>query len=481
MTLAEAEGMQLILAATAGFAIEVESLLEARADANWATPGGATPLYVAARQGDARVVRALLVSGAEPSATMEDGSSPLFVASWRGHLGAVKALLDAKAPVSQKTNTGALPLFSAAMSGHAGVVELLLQHRATVNNVTQEGVTPLMAAAAAGHARVVKLLLVGRADPFTSGRVGDGETALSVARRNGHTDVFDLMRCILVSRDAGRVAAAANYRSWRAPPAFDWPSIEAAERGAIVELARAATRWRTDLHLDAQKLSRRLMLQVFAGDYSPENISMDDMDCRNDLLLSGLQLVLEGNEHLLEPVEFTKEQEEAIANGTVILAPPPPSVPPGPSVAPPGAPPETPALPYLRIARELESSEPEAAVICRMFAAQLLGEVPLLHEREPTNTLDSVVSSVRSELEEAQARQSFEVDKGEARLLVCLLDVVREAAARECGGRAGARASIGPLAASWANAKLVLDVVEWRKGDYGCVAKLIREEAAREL
>ena len=90
----------------------------------------------------------------------------------------------------------------AAKSGYVKIVRILLDHDAHVNVIDDAdqdkvaagehaGMTPLIYAARGGHAEIVRLLLARGADRRF--RTADGDTAVDVARRNGHDNIVSLL------------------------------------------------------------------------------------------------------------------------------------------------------------------------------------------------------------------------------------------------------------------------------------------------
>mmetsp|Transcript_45553 Transcript_45553/g.116982 ORF Transcript_45553/g.116982 Transcript_45553/m.116982 type:complete len:478 (+) Transcript_45553:61-1494(+) len=354
-TASDAELMWLMrrqsLAAAAGQADEVEELLHGGADANWQLDSGATPLYIASRQGHNFVVEALLQLGrARVADAMRDGSTPLFITTWHGHMTVARELLSARANVNNGTASGATPLFAAAMCGHQTILEELLRRRAHIEQTTRDGVTPLMAAAAAGHPGAVRSLLHGDADAAHL-REDDGATALSVAERNGHSEVCRILRATLVARGLPRLALAACDGRWRAQSRTllveDLPTVEAAERTALVELVRAAHRAAILVALEASPSPSRQWSSVAADAAVAAAVAAASASGAAAAAAYGMDgseaLVLARHTgavvpHSVEPASEALEQAE----------------------------------PYLRRAADLENCEPVVAYYCRVFAAGLL-------------------------------------------------------------------------------------------------------------
>ena len=149
-------------------------------------------LMEAAYVGELDTVRRLVADGTSVDAIDAERRTPLMFASFNGHFPVVEFLLDAGAAIDAKDGNGRTALMYASSGPFAETVELLLQQGAGVNvQGTLEGFTPLMTAAAEGLLDIVRLLLVHGADRNLEDQ--DGDTALSFAKRNGHTEVVELL------------------------------------------------------------------------------------------------------------------------------------------------------------------------------------------------------------------------------------------------------------------------------------------------
>ncbi len=160
------------------------------------TPVQLTPeeqvLMEAAYMGKLDEVRRLVLDGTPVDVTDPEGRSPFMFAAFNGHAAVAEYLLDAGAEIDAKDSSGRTALMYAASGPFAETVGLLLKRGAEVNvQGTLEGFTPLMTAAAEGLADVVRLLLGAGADRDI--KDVDGDTALSFARQNGHTEVIALL------------------------------------------------------------------------------------------------------------------------------------------------------------------------------------------------------------------------------------------------------------------------------------------------
>mmetsp|Transcript_40020 Transcript_40020/g.128338 ORF Transcript_40020/g.128338 Transcript_40020/m.128338 type:complete len:469 (-) Transcript_40020:113-1519(-) len=437
-----ASDAELMLAAAAGQADEVEELLHGGADANWQLDSGATPLYIASRQGHNFVVEALLQLGrARVADAMRDGSTPLFITTWHGHMTVARELLSARANVNNGTASGATPLFAAAMCGHQTILEELLRRRAHVEQTTRDGVTPLMAAAAAGHPGAVRSLLHGDADAAHL-REDDGATALSVAERNGHSEVCRILRATLVARGLPRLALAACDRRWRAQSRTllveDLPTVEVAERTALVELVRAAHRaailvalepspsrqW-SSVAADAA-VAAAAAAAAASGAAAAAAYGMDGSEALVLARHTGAVVP-----HSVEPASEALEQAE----------------------------------PYLRRAAELENREPVVAYYCRVFAAGLL----LNSARQGCGDITLEITLMGALEAAERAKPLLQLWRGredlEAFVLASTLRAEEAAASVEqaAARRESVAAHKGIAVAKVRDASLFVDVLEWLK------------------
>ncbi|KAF5563133.1 ACB 4-hydroxyacetophenone monooxygenase [Fusarium phyllophilum] len=169
---------------------------------------GHIPLCMAAGDGHVAVVRLLLGTGkVDPDARDFDGQSPLWRAAKNGHTTIVKLLLDTcnvdpDAGHDEFVNDNRTPLSLAAENGHEAIVKLLIDTGKVDLNAWDLGRhhTPLIFAAQNGYLEIVKLLLnTGKVslDPRPNNYVrfsSRPETALSLAVKGGHKEIFELLR-----------------------------------------------------------------------------------------------------------------------------------------------------------------------------------------------------------------------------------------------------------------------------------------------
>jgi uncharacterized protein len=210
---------------------------------------GYTPLMMAAKAGHAAAVRTLLERGADPKMCSVTGTSPLMLAAAAGSAEAVEVLLDAGSDVNARESArGQTAIMFAAAYDRVPVIRLLARRGADVaaaskvvdlhgftaedaerrpaqasqeskaqvggvdrNFVYTElvgymgGFTPLLLAAREGHAEAVEALLEAGAD-VNQTSAGDRTSPLLVATINGH---FDLAK-FLLDRGANPRLAAEN-------------------------------------------------------------------------------------------------------------------------------------------------------------------------------------------------------------------------------------------------------------------------------
>jgi ankyrin repeat protein len=205
----------LMGAAMSGDPEVVRELLAAKADVNAKTNNGTTALNGASQEGHLEVVRALLAAGADVNATAVDGATALMIASRGGHSEVAQALLAAGADVDARKDKGETALITASRWVRADVVRALLAAGADANARRGDGETALIAACTShldwsflGGAKapaateserleVARVLLAAGADP--SARTVDGATALSVASKNGHRELWLFLNALFPS------------------------------------------------------------------------------------------------------------------------------------------------------------------------------------------------------------------------------------------------------------------------------------------
>ncbi|XP_017944967.2 ankyrin repeat domain-containing protein 17 isoform X3 [Xenopus tropicalis] len=211
----------LTLACYKGHLEMVRFLLEAGADQEHKTDEMHTALMEACMDGHVEVARLLLDSGAQVNMPADSFESPLTLAACGGHVELAALLIERGANLEEVNDEGYTPLMEAAREGHEEMVALLLGQGANINAQTEETQetaltlaccggflevadflikagadielgcsTPLMEAAQEGHLELVKYLLAAANVQATT---ATGDTALTYACENGHTDVADVL------------------------------------------------------------------------------------------------------------------------------------------------------------------------------------------------------------------------------------------------------------------------------------------------
>ena len=149
-------------------------------------------LMESAYLGKLEEVRRLVLDGAPVDVIDDERRTPLMFAAFNGHAPVAEYLLDAGAEIDVKDSNGRTALMYASSGPFEETVKLLLTNGAEVDvQGTLEGFTALMTAAAEGQVEVVRQLLDHGADRSLEDE--DGDTALTFARQNGHTEVVALL------------------------------------------------------------------------------------------------------------------------------------------------------------------------------------------------------------------------------------------------------------------------------------------------
>uniref|UniRef100_A0A8C2M6S7 Ankyrin repeat and KH domain containing 1 n=1 Tax=Cricetulus griseus TaxID=10029 RepID=A0A8C2M6S7_CRIGR len=192
----------------------VRKLLDEGRSVNEHTEEGESLLCLACSAGYYELAQVLLAMHANVEDRGNKGDiTPLMAASSGGYLDIVKLLLLHDADVNSQSATGNTALTYACAGGFIDIVKVLLNEGANIEDHNENGHTPLMEAASAGHVEVARVLLDHGAGINTHSNefkesaltlacykganvhatTATGDTALTYACENGHTDVADVL------------------------------------------------------------------------------------------------------------------------------------------------------------------------------------------------------------------------------------------------------------------------------------------------
>jgi ankyrin repeat protein len=181
----------LMIAASAGYPLEIERLIKNGADVNAKSDKGITPLVFAVANNQTKAVNLLLKSGADVNMMTPESESPLLIAVKNQNPDIAESLIRAGADVDMSDKHDATPLHYASIYGYFQLVDLLLYYEASIDNKSVEGTTPLLAAVWAGHPYVADLLIQNGANVNASDN--DGYTPFMMAAYYGDTVIMDLL------------------------------------------------------------------------------------------------------------------------------------------------------------------------------------------------------------------------------------------------------------------------------------------------
>ena len=181
----------LMIAASKGYASEIERLLAKGADVNAETDQGATPLIFAVTNNWISAVKTLLKYNPLLNNITSSYETPLLIAAKNRNFEISEALIRAGAELDYTDRNGATPLHYASLYGYHDIVDLLLYYGAYIDEKSVEGTTPLLASIWAGYADVADLLIQKGAN--MEARDNDGFTPFLMASLNGDTLLMDLL------------------------------------------------------------------------------------------------------------------------------------------------------------------------------------------------------------------------------------------------------------------------------------------------
>ncbi|KAK2541717.1 Ankrd17 [Columba guinea] len=161
------EGESLLcLACSAGYYELAQVLLAMHANVeDRGIKGDITPLMAAANGGHVKIVKLLLAHGADVNAQSSTGNTALTYACAGGYVDVVKVLLESGASIEDHNENGHTPLMEAGSAGHVEVARVLLENGAGINTHSNEfKESALTLACYKGHLEMVRFLLEAGAD-----------------------------------------------------------------------------------------------------------------------------------------------------------------------------------------------------------------------------------------------------------------------------------------------------------------------------
>ncbi|XP_046579350.1 ankyrin repeat domain-containing protein 50-like [Haliotis rubra] len=152
-----------------------------------------TPLMMAARMGYGEVFYLVLNIGGDASLVDKYGDSILHLACLGGNLEIVKYVLSQNiVDVNSRGQYNRTPLMVAAYMGHTEVLQLLFHEGGDASLEDRNGDNMLHLACLRGHVDIVKYVLSGTLVDINA-RNKDGATAATIAKKNTHMDIYDLL------------------------------------------------------------------------------------------------------------------------------------------------------------------------------------------------------------------------------------------------------------------------------------------------
>ena len=150
-----------------------------------------TPLICAIDNNWITGVKILIEAGVDVNQSASHESNPLLSAVAVNNIDIVEILLDNGADPYNNMCLG-IPLHDSIRDGKIHIAQTLVQRGANVNNQNESGYTTLMVASHMNNLSFVKTLIAAGADPNIAGTKYQ-ETALVMAARNGHLDIFEYL------------------------------------------------------------------------------------------------------------------------------------------------------------------------------------------------------------------------------------------------------------------------------------------------
>lgn len=187
-------GWPLHWASVRGHTSVVHTLLRHGVDVNalgYTTLLAYSALQSACLWGHLDIARLLIQRGANVNDINFETDAPLSFACEKGHEEIVHMLLQNDAAIDCKDQYGISPLSRAIINGYPKVARLLIEHGADIHQPSYPHGNALNLAVYLGDEATARLLLSNGANIHVTNSFG--ETILSVARQQYHTDIVDLL------------------------------------------------------------------------------------------------------------------------------------------------------------------------------------------------------------------------------------------------------------------------------------------------
>jgi ankyrin repeat protein len=168
---------------------------------------GLTPLSLAASNANTAMIRLLLAAKADPNFAGPGGETALMTAASLGKVEPVKALLEGGANVNLKdTATQSTALMIAVREHHPEAAQLLIEHHADVNARTRTGETPApRPPGAGGGSHGAGIVRGGTPDRGTQDATPGAMSPLLYAARDGRLDMAQML--VSAGADVNQVEA----------------------------------------------------------------------------------------------------------------------------------------------------------------------------------------------------------------------------------------------------------------------------------
>jgi ankyrin repeat protein len=177
---------------------QFQQLLRQGVNLNEQDSRGRTAILAATHANNSTIVKILLEAGADIHLKDHMQDNPFLYAGAEGRLEILKLLIAAGADTNLTNRYGGNALIPAAEKGHVDNVRLLLSTTdVNVNHINNLGWTALLEVTILSnggpkHQQITRLLLDHGADIHIADR--DGVTALQHAKRNGFTEIEQMLK-----------------------------------------------------------------------------------------------------------------------------------------------------------------------------------------------------------------------------------------------------------------------------------------------